>query len=908
MGEKEMNKATILIVEDNAILALDLQGMLSRLGYRGAGPLASGEDAITFLSDNRVDLVLMDIELAGDLNGIATAEIFNQKSETPVVFLTGYSQDLLLEKAKIVAPYGYLIKPVPERELAASLEIALHRHSLDRKLTESRVALIKSEERLRLAQEAAHSGTWEWDLTTNENFWSDELWPLYGLERDSCQASYQAWLEIIHPDDRDQVENIVRNAAANGGELNAEWRVKQDKGKTRWLMSRGKPVFNATGEATHYLGIVIDITERKMAEEALRESEAKHRRLFENMTQGVVYQSAHGEIISANPAAERILGLNLSQLLGKKPRDPAWRAVREDGSDLADEEHPSMVALHTGTPVERFVMGVVKPQQNHYTWISVTAVPLFHWGETTPFQVYVTFDDITEQHRAEKNYRMLFQEMLDAFALHEIICDNEGHPIDYRFLAVNPAFEKMTGLRAVDIIGRRVLEVLPGTERRWIETYGRVALTGDPVFFENYTATLKKHFEITAFKPAPHQFACIFADITDRKNSEQERIVLQEKLKQAQKMEAIGTLAGGIAHDFNNILSAILGYTELALEDSQSGSVKPKYLEQVIQAGHRARDLVKQILVYSRQQEAKKIPLQPAAVVEESMQLLRSSIPTSIDFQQDLDPQTDLVFAELTQIQQIIVNLCTNAYHAMEETGGTLTVGLRNKSFTQQDLVNIFGVQPGKFVQLSIWDTGKGISAEVQEKMFDPYFTTKETGKGTGMGLAIVHGIVKSYGGFITCQSEFGTGTVFEVNLPALAEQIVSQTEEIKPVSAGNESILLVDDESMLAEMNRVMLERLGYRVTAKMNSTDALATFTEQPLAFDLVITDQTMPEMTGIDLARRMLQIRPGLPIILSTGYSGLITEEKVKAIGIKGFALKPLVKREIAALVRKVLDQED
>ncbi len=442
----------------------------------------------------------------------------------------------------------------------------------------------------------------------------------------------------------------------------------------------------------------------------------------------------------------------------------------------------------------------------------------------------------------------------------------------------------------------------------WIETYGRVVLTGDPVHFENYTATLKKHFEITAFRPAPHQFACIFADITDRKNSEQERIILQERLRQAQKMEAIGTLAGGIAHDFNNILSAILGYAEMALEDCQAGSVNPRDLGQVIQAGNRARDLVKRILVFSRQQEAKKVPLRPAVVVEETMQLLRSSIPTNIDFRQDLDPQTDLIFADSTQIHQVVVNLCTNAYHAMEETGGTLSVYLRNKSFTQQDLVNVFGVQPGVFVQLSIGDNGKGISSKVQERMFDPYFTTKETGKGTGMGLAIVHGIVKSYGGFITCQSEFGTGTVFEVNLPALTEQIVSQTEEIKPISAGTESILLVDDESMLLDMSRVMFERLGYRVTVRMSSTEALATFKEQPEAFDLVITDQTMPEMTGIDMARRMLQIRPSLPIILCTGYSSLITEEKVKAAGIRGFALKPLVKREIATLVRQVLDRDN
>ena len=902
-----MSKAAIVIVEDDAILALDLQGMISRLGFTVTGLFASGEDVIAFLPGKQVDLVLMDIELAGNLNGIATAEILHQTSDIPIVFLTGYSQDPLLEEAKIAGPYGYLIKPVPERELAATLEMALNRHSLDLELKESRIALAKSEARLRMAHEAAQAGTWEWNLATNENIWSDELWRLYGLDPKRCTASYETWRQVIHPDDRAQVEEIVQNAASGKRELNVEWRVILEDGASRWLMSRGKPIFNENGQATDYLGIVIDITERKLAEEALRESEIKHRRLFENMTQGVVYQSATGEVISANAAAQRILGLALDQLLGKKSRDPLWRAVREDGSNLPSEEHPFMVALRTGKPVERFIMGVMKPQKACYTWISVTAVPLFHVGETSPFQVYVTFDDITEQRQAEQNYLTLFQEMLDGFALHEIICDGQGLPIDYRFLAVNPTFEKMTGLKAANIIGRRVLEVLPGTENYWIETYGRVALTGEPVHFENYSDSLQKHFEIKAFRPAINQFACSFTDITSRKKAEYERITLQEKLKQAQKMEAIGTLAGGIAHDFNNILGAILGYADMALEDCLSGTVNPRDLEQVLQAGNRAKDLVKQILAFSRQAEAEKIPWRPVALVRDSLKLLRSSIPSTIDFKQDLNPQTDLIMADATQIHQIIMNLCTNAYHAMEETGGTLSISLKNTSFSRQDLTGFSGVLPGKFVQLSIADSGTGISPEVQQRIFDPYFTTKETGKGTGMGLAIVDGIVKSYGGFITCQSEMGVGTVFQINLPALTEQPAPETAEVKPPALGSERILLIDDEPMLVEMNRTMLQRLGYEVTVRSSSLEALTTFQNRPHAFDLVITDQTMPGMTGIDLSRRMLQIRPGLPVILCTGFSSSITEEKVKAAGIKGFAFKPLVKKEIAALVRQVLNEK-
>lgn len=372
-------------------------------------------------------------------------------------------------------------------------------------------------------------------------------------------------------------------------------------------------------------------------------------------------------------------------------------------------------------------------------------------------------------------------------------------------------------------------------------------------------------------------------------------------------MEAIGTLAGGIAHDFNNILGAILGYAEMAKDDCLSGSVNPQDLDQVIQAGHRAKDLIKQILAFSRQTKAQKIPLQAAKIVKDSIQLLRSSIPVTIVIQQDIDPETDLILADPTQFHQIVMNLCTNAYHAMEETGGTLTISLGNKFLTQQDMIGIAHAQTGHFVQLAISDNGSGIPLEIQEKMFDPYFTTKETGRGTGMGLAIVHGIVKSYDGFITCHSEVGMGTVFKINLPALSGQNLQETEKVEMPPVGTEHILLIDDEPMLVELGKTMLERLGYTVTARTNSFEALTTFKNQPETFDGVITDQTMPGMTGLDLARRMLQIRPDLPIILCTGYSSIISEEKAKTMGIKGFALKPIAMKDIAALIRKVLDEK-
>ena len=647
------------------------------------------------------------------------------------------------------------------------------------------------------------------------------------------------------------------------------------------------------------MSIATDITERNKADAKLRQSEERL-----NLSERIGKLGNWEYNIADNTLVWSDQAYNLLE------RDP------ESGHPAVDEE-AIYYSKETFTRLRGYAKQVIKsgePIENYEFAANLASgrKPIFI-GSMFPIKdttgrvvkLFGTFQDITEGKSIEENYKTLFHEMLDGFAQHEIICDEAGSPIDYRFLAVNPAFERMTGLKASDIVGRTVLEVIPGTEQHWIETYGRVALTGEPNFFENSAKNLEKHFQVAAFCPQPGQFACMFVDITDRKNAEKERQTLETHLQHAQKMEAIGTLAGGIAHDFNNILGAILGYAEMAYEDSLSGSVKPSDLNQVVQASHRAKDLVKQILAFSRQAEAQKIPLRPAALVKETIKLLRSSIPTTIDIQQDIDSEADLILADPTQIHQIMMNLCTNAFHAMEETGGTLSISLKNKTLTQLDLVSLPSVQPGQFVQLFIGDTGSGIAPEIQNRIFDPYFTTKEQGKGTGMGLAIVHGIAKSYGGFVTCHSEIGAGTVFELCLPALLEQIVPESKKFEMNSVGTERILFIDDEEILAKMGQTMLERLGYTVTVEVNSLEALATFKNQPEAFDLVITDQTMPGMTGTDLARRILQIRPGMPIILCTGYSSQVTKEQTRSFGIKGFALKPLSRKDIAVLIRTVLD---
>ena len=421
----------------------------------------------------------------------------------------------------------------------------------------------------------------------------------------------------------------------------------------------------------------------------------------------------------------------------------------------------------------------------------------------------------------------------------------------------------------------------------------------------NLTRDLRVLFNPVTPDVTPTQVIATLEDITERRHAEAERRQLENRLQQAQKMEAIGTLAGGIAHDFNNILGAILGYAEMARTDSPEGSTIANDVEEILKAGNRAKNLVKQILAFSRQADTERILLFPSIIVKETIKMLRPSLPSTIEITHQIASKTNAVLADPSQLHQIVMNLCTNAFHAMEETGGVMGIILQEIDWLGAE-VSGQELRPGRYIQLTVSDTGPGISREVQRRMFEPFYTTKETGKGTGMGLSTVHGIVKSYGGWINCESKLGQGTSFHVFLPTEAESPQSTVVTSALPPTGNEHILLVDDEEMLADMGGAMLERLGYQVTVRTNSFDALQTFEDQPDVFAAVITDLTMPGLTGAELAKRLLQIRPNLPIILCSGYSTTISEQKAKSLGIREVAMKPLAMQDIAKMLRKVLDE--
>lgn len=394
-------------------------------------------------------------------------------------------------------------------------------------------------------------------------------------------------------------------------------------------------------------------------------------------------------------------------------------------------------------------------------------------------------------------------------------------------------------------------------------------------------------------------------EITERKRSEKEKEELEAHLLQAHKMESIGTLAGGIAHDFNNILSSILGFTELALGAAKRGLKIEDDLQEVYKAGLRAKDLVQQILTFARQSEEELKPIRVDSIIKEVLKLIRSSIPTSIEIKQNIASDSHIM-GNSTQVHQIMMNLCTNSAQAMENEGGTLEITLRDITIDRAIHQKKLQLKSGNYIELKVSDTGTGIEPHIIEKIFDPYFTTKKKGEGTGMGLALVHGIVETYGGEMTVESTLGKGTAFTIYLPSAREKTTLLIDKTDELSTGKERILLVDDETSIVKMTSRMLGELGYFVTTKTSSVDALELFTSDPSAFDLVMSDVTMPKMTGEQLSESLIGIRPDIPIVLCTGYSKNISEKNAADIGVKAFIYKPITKADLAQTVRNVLDE--
>ncbi|MFH1114986.1 MAG: response regulator [Pseudomonadota bacterium] len=472
---------------------------------------------------------------------------------------------------------------------------------------------------------------------------------------------------------------------------------------------------------------------------------------------------------------------------------------------------------------------------------------------------------------------------------------------------VNPALIRMFGYdQAGEIVGKPVETLCAIGDRSLFTTRVSQVLAGQGEVHALEIAGLKGNGQVlelavwltaTEFAGAPALLGFLI-DISEQK-------ALRSQLLHAQKMEALGTLAGGIAHDFNNILFAVMGYTELALDALPEGSVPSDDLQRVMEAAERARYMVQQILTFSRETEQEKRPTYVTPIMKEAVKFLRATIPTTIEITESIRGDIGTILADPTRIHQVLMNLCTNSAHAMRETGGVLDIRMDGVVLGSDRPIDLADLTPGEYLRLAVRDTGHGMPPEVMQRMFEPYFSTKKPGEGTGLGLSVVHGIVKTYDGGITVESRPGIGTTFQIFFPLIEGETDYVHEMGQSTPRGSERLLVVDDEPELAVMCQRTLDDLGYRTTAVTNSLEALDMFRLDPNEFDLILTDMTMPHMTGLELASQTKKIRAGIPVVLLTGYSDLITGEEIRTAGLHALLHKPVTKAALAGIIRNALD---
>jgi len=637
--------------------------------------------------------------------------------------------------------------------------------------------------------------------------------------------------------------------------------------------------------------IFINALVRGRKERELRDSEERFRTLFDNAQDGLLVADPQTMLFSTgNRSIARMLGYSQDEL-------------RSLG---VNDIHPPEVLPEIALRFQQLASGVmthaevvpVRRKDGSVFYADITAAPV-----TLDNRQYVlgSFRDITGQLHAETERLRLFSAVEQATEFITILA------ADGSFQYMNPAGERLFGYPLDDVQGKSAFVTDKGVyDNAFYRNIWNEVSTGR-VWAGRLTCRRKDGSlgEIEqSISPVRDKSGAIIGFLSIGRDITNE-IRLEQALRQAQKMEAIGTLAGGVAHDFNNILSVITGYAQILLSRTPEDSPEETSIAEILKAGRRARDLVRQILTFSRQTEQEMQAIHIAPVIKETLRFLRASLPSTISLQQQIESDADIVVSDPTQIHQIIMNLCTNAAHAMKQSGGTLSVRLLPVELGPAEVTEVPELAPGSYLKLSVADTGHGIGRDVIDRIFDPYFTTKIKGEGTGLGLAVVHGIVKNHGGAIRVSSARDQGTTFDLWFPRCEADVSLQPDERKPIPLGTERILLVDDEAMVLKMERELLARLGYSVTAETGAPAALEIFRASAEDFDLVVTDKTMPVMTGFELARNILAIRPDLPVIMCTGFSDAEDPERARMLGIHEIVMKPLVLREIAEKIRQVLD---
>jgi len=669
-----------------------------------------------------------------------------------------------------------------------------------------------------------------------------------------------------------------------------EAELGDDRGRTFWFSAAQPP-----GE--HYVNLYgRDITARRHAEEELRRNREWLRVTLTSIGDGVITCDTEGRITFVNPVAALLAGWSPEEALGQ-PIQRVFNII----SEVTRQPAADLVArvLSERRPVALANRTALFAKDGREVPIEDSAAPILDDAGNLA-GVVIVFHDVTQKRRAQEamresqeRYRSLFLNMAEGFALHEIITNPDGAACDYRFLDVNPGFERMTGLAAADLIGRTVREALPGIEPYWIERYGRVALTGEPATFESYAAALDRWYEVLAYRPSPGRFAVVFMDVTGRKGAE-------ERLREAQKLESIGLLAGGIAHDFNNLLVGVIGNASLAQDMVAAGNPIAELLGGILKTGEQLAHLTRQMLAYPGKGRFFLEPLSLSDLIPEMRTLVQPSIPRKIELRLELEPELPLIEADRGQMQQIFLNLVLNAAEAIGVDAGLITV---KTGLLRIDSPHATDLAPGKYVYLEVRDTGCGMDDATKGRIFDPFFSTKFLGR--GLGLAAVSGIVRGHKGAITVTSSPGNGSCFTILLPVTEDAIaVAPVTTRRTDLSGSGTILVVDDEEVVREMARNTLERHGYRVLLADRGLAAIDVVRRHPGDITLVFLDLSMPGMGGEEVLPELRKVRPNTKVIVSSGYSEAEMMRLFAGQHVSGFLQKPFTSTGLAEKVKTAL----
>ena len=947
-------KTRIMIVENEIATARTTKATLEELGCPVCSVAASGEEALGQARETCPDLILMDISPGGTPGGIETALRIKSDYDIPVVFVSSDQELSSLEQARRAGSFGFLVKPYSGPQLRATIEMALSRYEAEKTIREK-------ERYYRSVIDGINEDIVVIDqyyLVTDAN---QRFLKSAGKNREEIigRSCYEAAYGYNAPCYTEGTSCALPEVFETGKPGKCRHAHTLPDGSSAWVEILASPLKDEEGNVTRVIESIRDVTDIVRTEEAREATEKKSRAVIESSTDAILILDTDRIIRSCNPACLELFGYQRGELDGKSVRvihtsqenfrifgkekyplmektgffRTEWEFVRKDGEIFPAETVTSAIRKPDGA-LDGYV-GVIrditnrKAAENLLRWelslnnalarlshalISgqaevgdITKLVLHHAKQITASEHgYVSSIDAISGANAGHTLTGMIQDQCSVSGQNNTITFDQGPDGSFQGLSghslntLQPFFtndpqkhESHRGLPPGHIPIRKFLSV-PAVFAG--ELMGQIALANPE---RDYTER-----DLLAVE----RIADLYALALHRNVVEDRQKRLESQLNQAQKMEAIGTLAGGIAHDFNNILGAMMGFTEMALMHLSVDSPAKSDLEQVIRGGKRAKDLVKQILAFSRQTGEQKRPLKISFILKEAMKFLRATLPRTIEVEYWIDSDSGMVLADPVQIHQIIMNLCSNAEHAMRGRDGILRVHLKSVGLNGDDAKEInINLTSGHYMVLTISDTGTGIDPALLDKVFDPFFTTKGPGEGTGLGLSVAHGIVESLGGAITVESQPGAGATFRIFFPRLSDTEEDTPERSVPPPKGSGVVLYVDDEPSLVQVGHHMLERLGYEAVGAASGKEALDLFLSGPERFDLVITDLTMPGMTGIELAKSILANRPGTPIILCTGYKDEVTELKAREAGIREIVMKPFDLRELGAIVERVLKKD-